>query len=46
MALYIMLWPEDGLVKKEDIRRLYDGSLFYEVAERRRQKNDKMKKAL
>jgi len=35
LATYILLWPEDGRMKKEDIRRVYDGSLFYEVAARR-----------
>ncbi|EXJ86897.1 hypothetical protein A1O3_03851 [Capronia epimyces CBS 606.96] len=32
---YIMLWPEDGEMRKEDIRRVYDGSLFYTIAARR-----------
>jgi peroxygenase len=35
MATWILLWPEDGRMKKEDIRRIYDGSLFYEIAARR-----------
>jgi hypothetical protein len=35
LATYILLWPEDGRMMKEDIRRIYDGSIFYEVAERR-----------
>jgi hypothetical protein len=38
MATYLLLWPEDGRMKKEDIRRLYDGSLFYEIAARRSKK--------
>jgi len=38
MATYILLWPEDGVMRKEDIRRIYDGSLFYEVAARRKTK--------
>ncbi|KAA8575954.1 hypothetical protein EYC84_006119 [Monilinia fructicola] len=33
-ATWVLLWPEDGRMKKEDIRRIYDGSLFYEVAAR------------
>ncbi|OAA40952.1 Caleosin [Metarhizium rileyi] len=33
LATYIMLWPEDGRLKKEDIRRIYDGSLFHVVAD-------------
>lgn len=33
---YILLWPEDGRMKKEDIRKLYDGSLFDEMAKERK----------
>jgi hypothetical protein len=33
-----MLWPEDGRMKKEDIRGIYDGSLFYTWAEKQRKK--------
>lgn len=29
-----MLWPEDGEIKKEDIRGIFDGSFFYTVAAR------------
>lgn len=39
IATYIMLWPEDGRMMKEDIRRIYDGSIFYVLAERREKKN-------
>ena len=35
LATYIMLWPEDGRMKKEDIRGIYDGSIFYTIAARR-----------
>jgi hypothetical protein len=35
LATYILLWPADGRMKKEDIRGVYDGSIFYVVAERR-----------
>jgi hypothetical protein len=38
LATYIMLWPEDGKMRKEDIRGIYDGSLFYTLAERREKK--------
>ncbi|KAF8445353.1 Caleosin related protein-domain-containing protein, partial [Terfezia claveryi] len=34
-ATYLLLWPEDGIMRKEDIRRMYDGSLFWEIAEKR-----------
>lgn len=29
----MLLWPEDGIMRKEDIRGVYDGSLFYKKAE-------------
>ncbi|EFY86741.1 caleosin domain containing protein [Metarhizium acridum CQMa 102] len=35
LATYIMLWPEDGKLKKEDVRRVYDGSIFPILANRR-----------
>ncbi|KAF8937800.1 hypothetical protein BGZ47_008856 [Haplosporangium gracile] len=31
-ATYLMLWPDDGVMRKEDIRRVYDGSIFHEWA--------------
>jgi hypothetical protein len=34
-ATYLMLWPEDGRMMKEDIRGIYDGSIFYTLAARR-----------
>jgi len=34
-ATYLLFWPEDGLLKKKDVRGVYDGSVFYEVAEKR-----------
>ncbi|KAJ0277045.1 hypothetical protein CBS470a_010485 [Colletotrichum nupharicola] len=40
MATYIMLWPADGRMWKEDVRGIYDGSLFYTIAARRSQKKD------
>lgn len=35
-ATYILLWPEDGKMHKEDVRRVYDGSIFYDMAAARR----------
>ncbi|OIW30458.1 Caleosin-domain-containing protein [Coniochaeta ligniaria NRRL 30616] len=35
LATYLMLWPEDGKMKKEDIRGVFDGSIFYTIAARR-----------
>lgn len=28
---YVLLWPEDGVVVKEDARRVIDGSIFHEM---------------
>jgi peroxygenase len=33
-ATYLMLWPKDGRILKEDVRGIYDGSLFYTLADR------------
>ena len=33
LATYLLLWPEDGIMRKEDIRGVYDGSIFYRKAE-------------
>jgi hypothetical protein len=38
LATYILLWPNDGRMVKEDIRGIYDGSLFYKIAARRAEK--------
>lgn len=27
----MLLWPEDGIVRKEDARRVIDGSIFHEM---------------
>ncbi|EGX88252.1 caleosin domain containing protein [Cordyceps militaris CM01] len=34
-ALYLMISPADGRLKKEDVRMLFDGSLFYHIAAQR-----------
>ncbi|KAH6652973.1 Caleosin related protein-domain-containing protein [Truncatella angustata] len=41
LATYLMLWPEDGKIYKEDIRAIYDGSIFYKMADRRSGKASK-----
>ncbi|WYZ46122.1 hypothetical protein EsH8_IX_000347 [Colletotrichum jinshuiense] len=38
LATYLMLWPADGRMVKEDIRGIYDGSIFYTIAARRSNK--------
>ena len=37
-ATYLLIWPADGIMRKEDIRRIYDGSIFYEKAKQYDQK--------
>ncbi|MCJ1381116.1 hypothetical protein MMC17_004225 [Xylographa soralifera] len=32
-ATYLLIWPDDGVMQKEDIRGIYDGSIFYKKAE-------------
>lgn len=34
LALYLLIWPEDGHIQKEDVRKMYDGTLFFEIAEK------------
>jgi len=29
LATYLLLWPDDGIMRKDDIRGIYDGSIFY-----------------
>lgn len=41
LATYILLWPDDGHMKKEDIRGVYDGSIFYTIAARREEGSGK-----
>ncbi|KAI8942509.1 hypothetical protein NX059_000573 [Plenodomus lindquistii] len=35
IAMYILLWPQDGRLRKEDIRGVYDGSIFFKIADAR-----------
>ena len=37
-ATYLLIWPDDGVMKKEDIRGIYDGSIFYKKAEEYKRK--------
>lgn len=38
IAAYILLWPEDGRMYKDEIRGIYDGTIFWKIAEARAQK--------
>lgn len=44
LATYLFLWPEDGRMKKEDIRRVYDGSIFFEFERREKGRKEKLRK--
>jgi hypothetical protein len=37
-ATYLLIWPADGILRKEDIRVVYDGSVFPIIAARERQR--------
>lgn len=32
-ATYLLLWPEDGILRKDDVRRVFDGSIFQKKAD-------------
>ena len=36
LATFLLIWPADGIVTRESLRKIYDGSLFYDVAAKRR----------
>ncbi|BGP43263.1 hypothetical protein JCM10450v2_007408 [Rhodotorula kratochvilovae] len=38
VATYLLLWPKDGVMRKEDWRVVYDGSIFGVVAARERER--------
>jgi hypothetical protein len=38
--MYILLWPQDGRMRKEDVRGVYDGSIFWKIAEARAQEQN------
>lgn len=40
LTTYLVLWPADGMMKKEDIRAVYDGSLFYKISGRSTKKQN------
>ncbi|KAF9449329.1 Caleosin-domain-containing protein [Macrolepiota fuliginosa MF-IS2] len=33
-ATYYLIWPEDGYMKKSDVRAVYNGSIFYHISGR------------
>lgn len=38
IAAYVTIWPADGIMRMEDVRAVYDGSYFWRVAGKRRDK--------
>ncbi|OJD36787.1 caleosin domain-containing protein [Diplodia corticola] len=42
-ATYLLLWPEDGVLRKEDVRRVYDGSIFQHKADEYARKKQKQR---
>jgi peroxygenase len=39
LAVYLLLWPEDGLLRKDDVRRVFDGSIFEQKAQEHSRKS-------
>ncbi|TFK71704.1 Caleosin-domain-containing protein [Pluteus cervinus] len=35
LATYLLIWPEDSRMKKQDVRGVYDGTLFYKISGRK-----------
>ncbi|KAJ4290274.1 hypothetical protein N0V90_010489 [Kalmusia sp. IMI 367209] len=35
LTTWLLLWPNDGRMTKEDVRGVFDGSVFYKIAARR-----------
>jgi peroxygenase len=38
LATWILLWPRDGIIRKDDMRAIYDGSIFWKIAKEQRMK--------
>lgn len=41
----MLLWPEDGVLRKEDVRGIFDGSIFYTKAEEHAAKQEALRKS-
>lgn len=35
IAMYILLWPEDGRMKKSEVLGVFDGTTFEKIAQKR-----------
>lgn len=43
-ATYLLLWPDDGILRKDEVRRIYDGSIFQHKADEYASKKRKQQK--
>lgn len=41
LATYLLIWPEDGIIRKEEARRVFDGSIFQYKADQYAEKQRK-----
>ncbi|KZF23363.1 Caleosin-domain-containing protein [Xylona heveae TC161] len=45
LAVYLLVWPKDGILRKQDVRGAFDGSLFHKKAEEYSRKKAGKKKS-
>lgn len=45
-ATYLLIWPEDRVLRKEDIRKVYDGSIFQDKADQYAARSNKSQKKM
>jgi hypothetical protein len=43
VAVYLLLWPEDGIIRKEEVRGVFDGSIFQKKADQWAEKQGRSK---
>ncbi|KAK5100238.1 hypothetical protein LTR70_001774 [Exophiala xenobiotica] len=46
LATYRLLWPDDGIMRKDDVRGIYDGSIFYKKEAEHQRKKELKKQRL
>ncbi|KAG8928832.1 hypothetical protein FRC02_006407 [Tulasnella sp. 418] len=39
-STYIFLWPQDGRMRKEDVKGVYNGSIFWEIEKQGKKKEN------
>lgn len=44
IALYLLIWPDDGIMRKESVRQSFDGSLFQRKADEYAERKEKKTK--